>query len=558
MTSLQTTAAAIEVARVTIKIIEAGYNLMSDARHYGTDAPKLGLQFQQLSHRYDSFQKVLFEDRKFPFLHGKKVFQVLPDYSQKILVQLLLELLRLLYAHFALEQKYAASSNPSQPKSAFANHLGLTADEEKIIFQGTTAGKDIETHKTSQLMSTTGWLWAIRGKRKALRLNTEFEDWLKRTKAILEDTWWPLPAFNVLANLEALQSDSDARTVGFATSAALRKLVIDTTNLPANLNTPWFSIKDIKSFAPGKIVGTFEDCRVLIETLAFPLDEDGNLPDILEERFSKIVRLLGSQSDPDFRVLHCLRYCSQISETSGQVHLISSIPSISDSNSTLTIRTLAGLYRTIKSDQRPPLGLRFSICYQLAESLFLLHSVDWVHRALRSDNIIFIFSDDDLDRAALKRAELRICGFEASRPSVDSSLGPYDNQLARNVYRHPKRWGTPQETFDQAHDVYSLGVILLEIGLWERAEDMISGLRPEQRLPEQVSQHLLRHTNERLAHRCGDVFADAVRKCLALNSDEDDAAVSSTSLTNMGREQDKRRGLLEQVVDPLKVLKDAV
>ena len=558
MTSLQTTAAAIDVARVTIKIIKVGYNLMSDVRHYGTDAPKFGLQFQQLSHRYDSFQRVLFEDKKFPFLHGKKVFQVLPDYSQQIVVQLLLELLRLLYAHFALEQKYTASYDPSQPKSSFAKHLGLTADEEKIIFQGTTSGKDIESHKTSQLMSTTGWLWAIRGKKKALRLNTEFEDWLKRTKAILEDTWWPLPAFNVLANLEALQSDSDARTVGFATSAALRRLVIDTTNLPVNLNTSWVYIKDTKSLAPGKIIGTFEDCKVLIETLTFPLDEDGNLPDILEGRFSKIVRLLGSQSDPDFRVLHCLRYCSQVSETSGKLHLISSISSIPNSSSTLTIRTLAGLYRTIKSDQRPPLGLRFSMCYQLAESLFLLHSVNWVHRALRSDNIIFIFSNDDLDRAAVKRAELRICGFEASRPEIDSSLGPYDNQLARNVYRHPKRWGTPQETFAQVHDVYSLGVILLEIGLWERAEDMISSLRPEQRVPEQVRQHLLRHTEERLAHRCGDVFADAVRKCLTLKFDEDDVAVSSTSLVDMEREQNMRRGLLEQVVDPLKVLKDVV
>jgi len=184
--------------------------------------------------------------------------------------------------------------------------------------------------------------------------------------------------------------------------------------------------------------------------------------------------------------------------------------------------------------------------------------VDWVHRALRSDNVLLIFSNDDLDRATLLRAELRICGFEASRPSADSSLGPYDNELAKNVYRHPNRWGTPREIFTQVHDVYSLGVILLEIGLWERAEDMISGLKAEQRLPEQVSQYLLRHTNERLAHRCGDVFADAVRKCLTLNFDKDNDAASTTGLTDLERQQRIHRGLLEQVVDPLKVLKDAV
>jgi serine/threonine protein kinase len=297
------------------------------------------------------------------------------------------------------------------------------------------------------------------------------------------------------------------------------------------------------------------DFSVLVETLTFPLDQDGNLPDIFEERFSKIVRLLSSQKDPDFRVLHCLKYSSQISETSARVRLISQIP---DSETTPTIRTLADIYRGIKSDQRPSLGLRFSMCHQLAESLFLLHSVDWVHRALRSDNVLIILPNDDLDRAALKLAELRICGFEASRPVTDSSLGPYDNQLSRNVYRHPKRWGTPRELFTQVHDVYSLGVILLEIGLWERAEDMISSLKPEQRVPEPVSQYLLRHANERLVHRCGDVFADAVRKCLTLNFDEDSDEASIASLTELQRQQKIHRGLLEHVIDPLKVLKDTV
>lgn len=547
--------AAIQIAEVTAKVMKVGHTIVSDVRHYGTDATKFGLKFRQNSHRYDSLQKILFEAKKFPFLQGKRLFEVLPDHSQEIVVQLMLELLRLLYAHFALEQKYATSSDPSQSKSGFAKHLGLTSDEEKIVFQGTTAGNDLETHKTSHLMSATGWSWAIRGKRKAVRINTEFEDWLKRTKAILEDTWWPLPAFNVLANLDTLQSDSDARTAGLAASAALRKLVIDKTNLPADLNTSWDSVKDTKTLVSGKMVGIFEDCTVLVETFMFPLDKDGNLSDVFEERFSRTVRLLSSQRDSDFRVLRCLRYCSQISETSGQIRLISYI---SDSSATSTVRTLASLYRGIKSDQRSSLGLRFHMCHQLAESLFLLHSVNWVHRALRSDNVLLIFSNDDLDRAALLRAELRICGFEASRPSADSSLGPYDNELAKNLYRHPNRWGTPREIFTQVHDVYSLGVILLEIGLWERAEDMISGLKAEQRLPEQVSQYLLRHTDERLAHRCGDVFADAVRKCLTLNFDKDSDAASTTGLTDLERQQRIHRGLLEQVVDPLKVLKDAV
>ncbi|EAS31018.1 uncharacterized protein CIMG_06497 [Coccidioides immitis RS] len=557
MDSFQSVVAAVEIVQVTIKVLRVGYDTVSDVKQYGTDAAKLGLKFQQLSHRYDALQKVLFEGEKFPFLHGRKLFEVLPDQSQNIVVQLLRELLQLLYAHFALEQKYAISSEPSRTRSDFATHFGLTAGEEKILFQRNTSGNDPDTCKKSPLASVVGWSWATRGKRKVVRVIDEFEDWLKRTKAILEDAWWPLPVFNVLSNLNTLQSDTDARTAGFAASTAIRKLLIDQTKLPQALSAPWTSVNNSKTISSDKIVGVFEGSAVLVETLTFPVDDDGELSDILEERFSKIVRLLSSQSDPDFRVLRCLRYCKQISANSGQLRLISCL---SGSNATPTTRTLVGLYHGIKPDQRPSLGLRFNMCHQLAESLFLLHSVDWVHRALRSENVLFLFPDESLNRAALQRAEIRICGFEASRPSVDSSLGPYDNQLARNVYRHPKRWGTPRETFTQVHDVYSLGVILLEIGLWERAEDMISGLKPEQRLPEKVTQYLLRHANERLAHRCGDVFANAVRRCLTLNFDGGDRAEPTMSLTDSHRDSQQRlhKGFLEQVVDPLKILKDVV
>lgn len=554
MSGFEAASAAIGVADITIKVLNAGYTILSNVRHYGSNAPEISLKFQQLSHRYDSMQKVLFDAQKFPFLNGKRVFDVLPNHSQELVLQLLLELLRLLYAYFALKEKYNASADPVST-SPGAIHLGLTADDERIVFQGTNAGTSIQTSKRSSLASRTGWSWAFRGKREAVELNAEFGDWLKRTRAVLEDTWWPLPAFNVLSNLDTMQCDSDARTTGIAASAALRRLVIDKTKLPQDLNTFWDSVKDCKHLPSGKAVGVFEDDKVLVETLTFPFDKDGGLSDVLEERFAKIVRLLSTQSDPDFRVLPCLKYCSQISENSGQLRLLSRISKL---DATPTIRTLAGLYSGIKSDQRPSLGVRFGMCHQLAESLFLLHSVDWVHRALRSDNILFIFPDDNLDKAALPHAELRICGFEASRPSADSSLGPYDNQLSRNVYRHPKRWGTPRETFTQIHDVYSLGVVLLEIGLWEGAEHMISSLKPEQRIPEQVSKLLVRHANERLGHRCGDIFADAVIKCLTLDFGRDRGCAGTASLTELERQQRVRRGLLEQVMDPLKALKAAV
>lgn len=38
----------------------------------------------------------------------------------------------------------------------------------------------------------------------------------------------------------------------------------------------------------------------------------------------------------------------------------------------------------------------------------------------------------------------------------------------KDIYRHPYRQGLqPQERYNIGHDIYSLGVCLLEIGLWE-------------------------------------------------------------------------------------------
>ena len=43
-----------------------------------------------------------------------------------------------------------------------------------------------------------------------------------------------------------------------------------------------------------------------------------------------------------------------------------------------------------------------------------------------------------------------------------------DISWERNVYRHPSRQGfDPVEKYRMPHDIYSLGVCLLEIGLWE-------------------------------------------------------------------------------------------
>jgi hypothetical protein len=49
------------------------------------------------------------------------------------------------------------------------------------------------------------------------------------------------------------------------------------------------------------------------------------------------------------------------------------------------------------------------------------------------------------------------------------TLYPSSQDVERNISRHPACQGDPSEAFSWEHDIYALGVLLLEIGLWKSA-----------------------------------------------------------------------------------------
>ncbi|EXL39218.1 hypothetical protein FOCG_18172 [Fusarium oxysporum f. sp. radicis-lycopersici 26381] len=108
----------------------------------------------------------------------------------------------------------------------------------------------------------------------------------------------------------------------------------------------------------------------------------------------------------------------------------------------------------------------------MALAVLNLHLVGWVHKNLRSSNIVFFRPGPDWSLTNKERlADPWLCGFEYSRPEANGaeSWKLEDPNLLRNTYRHPDRWGKPTVTFERKHDIYALGVVLLEIGLWEPA-----------------------------------------------------------------------------------------
>lgn len=159
---------------------------------------------------------------------------------------------------------------------------------------------------------------------------------------------------------------------------------------------------------------------------------------------------------------------------------------------------------------RPTLGERFKIAKELAVTLFQFHSVGWLHKSVRSENILFFKSDD----SHVACARQYLVGFEFSRAEGDQSTTGDDDILERNLYRHPDQQGPPEIRFNIKHDIYALGVVLLEIGLWRAVSspgfDKFSEMNPDQ-----IQARLQDHARVRLPHHMGDAYTEIVFACMS-------------------------------------------
>ena len=111
--------------------------------------------------------------------------------------------------------------------------------------------------------------------------------------------------------------------------------------------------------------------------------------------------------------------------------------------------------------------------------------------------------------------------FEYSRPESGTTFRLRDNDDERNLYRHPEIQDVANSSFSKLHDIYSLGVVLLEIALWQTARSMLDELkrRNKQHTGEQVNAYGLQEwyisrAKKKVAHLMGASYQSAVLACL--------------------------------------------
>jgi serine/threonine protein kinase len=163
----------------------------------------------------------------------------------------------------------------------------------------------------------------------------------------------------------------------------------------------------------------------------------------------------------------------------------------------------------------PALESRFILARELSAALSQFHTVKWIHKSFRSNNILF-FQNTQSKETTSPFHRPYLFGWEYGRPeSGFSSRVDEKDDIEENVYRHPEQWGLPTSSFNRIHDIYSLGVVLLEIGLWKPVISLHRWGFKNVGLGSEVKDYLIESArHQRLRAPIGERYQNVVLSCL--------------------------------------------
>ncbi|KAL5592220.1 hypothetical protein FOBRF1_013246 [Fusarium oxysporum] len=263
--------------------------------------------------------------------------------------------------------------------------------------------------------------------------------------------------------------------------------------------------------------GLYEGNPVWIEWKYYdPVLQTGQPDPCTRARISKLSALLSNPQKPtQFHTPACIGYFNDAPHNRfGLVFCRPTGPSSAHAPNSL--------FDLFLDNEKPSLSARVHLAHTLAIAMQHLHSTNWIHKALRSQNVVF-FTDPghpDLSTPFL-------CGFGLSRPAHNTEMTERPDSIPLyNLYRHPLAHGDVATEgiggFKKTFDIYSLGIVLLETALWMplhrvlgiEDENVQEYFRPG--VTKKLRGVLLRDGRflDMVRAAAGDIFGDVVRVCL--------------------------------------------
>ncbi|PKY08617.1 hypothetical protein P168DRAFT_314689 [Aspergillus campestris IBT 28561] len=206
------------------------------------------------------------------------------------------------------------------------------------------------------------------------------------------------------------------------------------------------------------------------------------------------------------------------------------------------------LYSVIQSSAIAPLSHRVKIGKDMAETVLQLHTAGWLHKGIRSENIIAFFAQNE----EILPEKAHLVGFEYARPDSTDGLAITQlpgGSLGADQYRHPRARGAHRKSYRKAFDLYALGCVLLELALWKPLAAILAETHPatdeerrhsngspinEARVPSLLSFQTCTSLQVLVTHFAGSMFCDAIALCF------EDRAFDDNSL-------DRQKTVLEKL-----------
>lgn len=165
------------------------------------------------------------------------------------------------------------------------------------------------------------------------------------------------------------------------------------------------------------------------------------------------------------------------------------------------------------SSSQAPLRGRLLLAHSLALFFESFYGVGCLHETFNSKNVIFTRTIPEMLSSPGAWSEPYVVGFQKCRPDGQqwATEGPSDDRSFHD-YEHPDYMDRGR--FLLEYDYYSLGLVLLEIGLWRPIQSWSERHEYRKLPPSQFRAVLLEKYVPRLTTTVGEIYRDVVRTCI--------------------------------------------